>query len=290
MEIKHLKAFLTIVEEGSINRAAQTLHIAQPPLSRQIKALEEELGVKLFIRGTKEIQLTEEGHLLMSRSKEIMELVGNTCQEISNFSINNVGVLNIGFVSSIGTSVIPEVISNFRLTYPKVQFRLWEGGSLRIIELVDKGIVDVGFIRPPFQDDKYHMLSKTSESLCAIFNKHYFDLPGFETVCISTIKDLPILSIPRYSSIIENAFSKLNITPNIICQSDTIFPSVALAKVGLGLAIVPFSSYKSILEYEAIQPLFFNDASFYTEQIIIWKKKHYLSSICRAFIDSLEKN
>lgn len=290
MEVKDIRAFLAVVQEGSINKAAQLLHIAQPPLSRQIKALEDKLGVQLLIRGSKEIQLTEEGHIFVERSKEILELLVNTCQELSTFANNAAGILNIGFVSSLGTSLLPGIIANFRRTHPNVQFKLWEGGSLRIIELIDKGIIDIGFIRPPFNDDKYNILSQKKEPLCAVFNKNFFELPAFATVCISTLQGIPILSIPRYTSILEIAFSKFDTRPHIIAHSDTIVPSLALAEVGLGIAIVPFSAYTSTqLQNKDMLPLFFDDPSLQTAQIIIWKKRRYMSSICTGFIREIRQ-
>jgi DNA-binding transcriptional LysR family regulator len=115
MDIRQLKYFLAIAEEKNITKAAKKLYISQPPLSQQLKLLEEELGVTLLERSTRKMKLTEAGKLLRHRAKQIIELMETSIKEIKNLNLGVKGILSIGFVSSAGSILLPEQIHN--LTY-----------------------------------------------------------------------------------------------------------------------------------------------------------------------------
>lgn len=289
MQVNQIRAFLTIAQTGSINKAAQSLHLTQAPLSRQMQALETDLGVKLFIRGNKEIQLTDEGHILVERGQEILDLLTNARQEIIDFSKSATGTLNIGSVPTIGAIVIPNIIIKYKKNHPHVQFKVWEGESLRIIELLEKGIIDVGFIRPPFKDNGYNVLNMQSESLCLVFNKNFFDFGGLTVVEIPDIQNKPILSIQKYLPLLHTAYEKYVCTPQLYCQSDTIVPILAWAKAGLGLALIPFNAYKTIAKDPELAALTFNNPLLSTGSAAVWKKNRYQSNICKNFIEQLQE-
>lgn len=291
MHINQIQAFLAIAQAGSINKAAQQLHITQAPLSRQMQALEDDLGVKLFIRGNKEIQLTDEGHILAERGHEILELVNNTRQEIINFSKSATGTINIGSVPTIGALVIPNIIINYKKNHPHVQFKVWEGESLRIIELLEKGIIDIGFIRPPFKDNDYNVFNLQDEPLCLVYNNRFFTFDENSPVDISAIHDQPILCIQKYLPVLQQAYAEYGYTPHIFCQSDTILPVLAWAKAGLGLAIAPLNAYQTIAKDSELSALTFDNHLLTTGSAVISKKNRYLSNICKDFIEEItQKN
>lgn len=287
MQINHILAFLTIAQTGSINKAAQTLHMTQAPLSRQMQALEDDLGVKLFVRGNKEISLTEEGHILAERGREILDLVANTRKEIIDFSKSATGTLNIGSVPTIGALVIPNIITKYKKKHPLVQFKVWEGESLRIIELLEKGIIDIGFIRPPFKDNGYHVIRMQDEPLCLVFNNKHFTLNANSQIDLQTIKDLPLLSIQKYLPLLNQIYEQHGYTPNIFCQSDTIVPILAWAKAGLGLAVAPLSAYNTIALDPELSMCTFKYSILNTGSAVVWKKNRYISKICKDFIEEL---
>lgn len=289
MQINHILSFLTIAQTGSINKAAQSLHITQAPLSRQMQALEDDLGVKLFVRGNKEIELTDEGHILAERGREILELVANTRKEIIDFSKSATGTLNIGSVPTIGALVIPNIITKYKKKHPLVQFKVWEGESLRIIELLEKGIIDIGFIRPPFKDNGYHVLPLQDEPLCLIFNKNYFTLNVNNHVDIQTIKELPLLSIQKYLPLLNQLYEQHGYIPKIFCQSDTIVPILAWAKAGLGLAVAPLSAYNTIALDPELAMCTFKYSVLNTGSAVVWKKNRYISKISKDFIEEIIK-
>lgn len=140
MDIRQLKYFLAIAEEGQITLAAKKLQMAQPPLSQQLKLLEEELGVKLVERGPRRIQLTEAGIILQNRAKQILELSDSTTREIKDLVKGLKGTLSIGTVSSSGATLLKDRLSEFHRNYTGVKFEIHEGNTFMIIDLLSKGI------------------------------------------------------------------------------------------------------------------------------------------------------
>ncbi len=159
MDIKQLINFITIVEEGNITKAAQKLHISQPPLSNQLKALEEELGVKLIERGSRKVTLTDVGNLLYKRGKDMVNVFESTLNEVEDFKSGIEGVLKIGAVSTCNQFIPNELISPYAKQYPKVKFELYEGNTYEVVDMIERGIVDI------------ETLQKTNESLISTFDE-----------------------------------------------------------------------------------------------------------------------
>ena len=149
MEIRRIKYFVSIVEEGQISLAAKKLNMAQPPLSQQLKVLEEELNTMLFERHTRKLILTDEGKFLYEKSLEILEMIEKTKQEMKEISSGIAGTLSIGIIPSLGAELIPKKVKDFHKKYPKVRFKVWEGDSNRMMELIEKRIVELGIVRLP---------------------------------------------------------------------------------------------------------------------------------------------
>ena len=127
MEIRVLRYFLAVVREESITKAAEMLHITQPTLSRQMAQLEEEMGIKLFDRGTRKIVLTAEGHLLRRRAEEILELVDKTERELTEQEEAVGGTVSVGCGDLAAVELLPKLFQSFRDRYPAVKFDLYTG-------------------------------------------------------------------------------------------------------------------------------------------------------------------
>ena len=125
MDIKSLRYFLAVVQEGNITQAAKKLCIAQPPLSRQIRLLEEELGVTLFLRGKKKIRLTEEGRFLKQQAEEIIELMEKTQEQLGRLGSSVHGLVSVAAVESFGIGLLSEMVEAFHREYPQVHFQIW---------------------------------------------------------------------------------------------------------------------------------------------------------------------
>lgn len=154
MEYRILKYFLVVADEENITRASEILHISQPALSRQLMQLEEDLGVKLFERGNRKITLTNEGYLLKRRAQEIISLTTQTENEIRNNS-EMVGTINIGLQETMASKAIIPLIKIFNEKYPDIKFNFFSNNTPHIIELLNRGLIDVAMILDPKDLDTY---------------------------------------------------------------------------------------------------------------------------------------
>ncbi|HFN1618749.1 TPA: LysR family transcriptional regulator, partial [Enterococcus faecium] len=154
MDIRILTYFLAVAREKNISRAAKSLHITQPTLSKQLKDLEEELGVTLFTRGSREIQLTDSGRYLYSKGKEILSLVEKTANNLTNDAIIS-GEIYIGGGETKAISFISDSLHSLIKAHPDIQFHLYSGNADDIIDKLDSGLLDFGLVIEPTNKQKY---------------------------------------------------------------------------------------------------------------------------------------
>ena len=158
MEIRVLRYFLTVVREESITKAAEVLHITQPTLSRQLSQMEEEIGVRLFQRGTRRISLTNEGILLRRRAEEILQLVDKTEKELVEQEEQVEGRVSIGCGEIASVQLLPEVFRSFREKYPRVSFDIFTAAADLVKEQMDRGLLDLGLLLEPVDVEKYDFI------------------------------------------------------------------------------------------------------------------------------------
>ena len=153
MELRTLHYFTVVAQELNITRAAEKLSMSQPPLSNQIKTLEEELGVQLFIRGKRHLELTEEGTLLLRRAVQIQELADKTRQEISSLREGMTGIIYLSMVEGRAPFLAAQWIAGFREKFPLVRYNLWNGSSDDVLDRLRKGLADLAIIAAPYDTE-----------------------------------------------------------------------------------------------------------------------------------------
>ena len=158
MEIRVLKYFLTVVREESISRAAEALHITQPTLSRQLALLEDETGVKLFLRGARRITLTDEGMLLRRRAEEIVNLVEQTQAELPLQRKEVEGLVTLGTGEVAGLEILTRMCGSFREEHPRVTFDLYTATADAVKERMERGLIDIGLLLEPVDTQKFDYL------------------------------------------------------------------------------------------------------------------------------------
>ena len=146
MNLKQMEYFITIVNEVSISAAAKSLHISQPPLSTQMKLLEEELGVTLFQRGSRSIILTEAGKLFYDRAQGILDMTGAARQELEQMGRGLHGALRLGMISSVETEAIINRITAFRTQHPGVNFCIYEGNTYQLMDKLNTGLIEAAIV------------------------------------------------------------------------------------------------------------------------------------------------
>ena len=155
MELRVLQYFLAVAREQNISAAAQSLHLTQPTLSRQLRDLEEELGKQLMIRGNRKITLTEDGRLLRKRAEEILDLVGRTEKEIAQSDEPVSGDLYIGTGETDGVRQIARTAHRIQASYPGIRFHIVSGDAVDVCERLDKGLLDFGILLGDIDKAKY---------------------------------------------------------------------------------------------------------------------------------------
>ncbi len=149
MELRHLRYFVAVAEELSFRRAAERLHLAQPPLSAQIKALETELGARLFDRSTRSVKLTAPGRVLLDEARAVLLGAERAEQSVRRAQNGLVGSVRIGLLAPTATPRLARILSSFREKFPGVQFTLFEMTSPEQIQRLRADEIDVGLLRPP---------------------------------------------------------------------------------------------------------------------------------------------
>lgn len=285
MDIKQLKYFLAIAEEEQITGASKKLNKAQPPLSQQLKNLEDELGVKLVERGSRKIKLTEAGQILRNRAEQILELTEATFKELKDFNSGLQGTLSIGTVSSSGATLLPQRISNFNEKYPGINFEIWEGNTYKILEILNSGVIEIGIVRTPFSVENIEALYLTPEPMVAVMNSKLYWNEDKNYIYLTELKDRPLIIYRRFEKIILDACKEKDFEPNIFCKNDDARTTLLWADAGMGIGIVPKSAValikSSSLKYKEIK-----EPSLETQIAAIWMKNRYISTAAKHFLEN----
>ena len=157
MDLRGLHYFSVVAEELNFTRAAQRLSMSQPPLSNQIKALEEELGTPLFLRGGRTLQLTEAGKLLYRRAAQLLDLAERTREEVGSLAMGLSGTLCLGSVAGLAPFLAARWLAGFREEYPLVRFEIVNGSSDDIIDQIQRGYIELGLIAAPYDLSLIHI-------------------------------------------------------------------------------------------------------------------------------------
>ena len=269
MELRHLRYFVTVVEEQSITKAADKLCIAQPPLSRQIQKLEEELGITLFERGSRPVKTTEAGMFFYEHAVQILT---HTAQATSMAQrINAVDkTVRIGYVGSLLYALLPQIIYLFRQRHPDTHVELIECGTRDQIEALKAGKIDIGFGRLRLSDPAIKRLLLRKERLKLAVHKNHHLAEFIDTgvylsqIVQESIFSYPIAPKPNFSTLIQSIFTELGLVPKELIEVREIHLALGLVSSGEGISIIPESAseigmknliYIPILDLEAYSPI-----------------------------------
>lgn len=269
MDIRHLKYFIAVVEEQSFTKASKRLFIAQPPLSRQIQSLEDELGLPLLERGSRPIQTTEAGQFFYQYAKRIL-----SSMEQMVLMTKRVGqkaqTLKVGFVGSLLLGLLPQIIYEFRKLLPSINIELIEMSTLEQLEALKSGNIDVGFGRLKFSDPAITRILLRDEPLVLAVHEHEPHFMGFDGVYLSDIVDEALWCYPNtgqqtFANYIKNIFAEHGLNPKNIKYTSNIQLALGMVASGEGMSIVPQNSrailmanlkYLPILDVGVDSPIF----------------------------------
>ncbi|MEY8352357.1 LysR family transcriptional regulator [Lachnospiraceae bacterium 54-53] len=279
---RQLYYFTVVAESGSFTAAAKKLGLSQPPLSKQIMLLEEELGVKLFERGSRKTELTEAGAFLYSRARDILTMMSAVTEELLHFPSATRGVLKLGTISSSG-NLLQNFIKDFCGSHPNVRFEITEGNTYELLEKMKNGTVECAIVRTPFNGEGFECAYGQKEPLMAVGYPSYFTGISANKIQLTDLTGKPLIYYRRFDSIISLAFQNRGIEPNIFCRNDDARTCLQWAKTGLGIALVPESISKTE-EHTGLALRQIDSEDTVTCMAAIYKKNGYVSDIARKFV------
>lgn len=289
MDIRVLQYFLAVAREESITRAAETLHMTQPPLSRQLKDLENEVGKQLLIRGSKKVTLTEDGMLLRKRAEEMIALMEKTKSELSSSDENINGEIYMGSGETEAVSTIAKVAKNLQKEHPLIRYHIYSGDAERIVERLDKGLIDFGLLVEPFDNSKYDFIRLPVKDTWGVLMRKDSPLAEKENICAEDLWDKPL--IISHQTTISNemiAWLRKDISQlNVVATYDLLYNASRFVKMGFGYAItldkLINTSGDSNLCFRPLYPA--SEAGL----CIVWKKYQVFSRAAEQFLREIQK-
>lgn len=285
MEIRTMQYYLAVVREGTISAAAQALHVAQPSLSRQMKELEEELGVTLFERGNRRIILTEEGMVLRRRAEEMVRLMQLTEDEILQVKKHISGTVRIGAGESCSFHYLSRTASALAKEYPDIRFQITSGDTRDLMDELNNGLIDFAVIFTEVDHSRYQSIELPEKDFFGLLMPKDCELAKKSVLRMSDLKGLPIL-ISRSSEPYFAGSRKMS-GLNIIATYNLIFNASLMVEDGVGYALcfdkLINTTGESLLCFRPISP------PIEFAGTLIWKKYQVFSPAVQLFVDRIQK-
>ncbi|KMY51185.1 LysR family transcriptional regulator [Peribacillus loiseleuriae] len=287
MDIRQLRYFVAIVEERKISAAAYRLHISQPPLSQQLKAMEQELGAKLVERTGKYLEVTEAGQTLYKYAQKMIHLLEEAKMDVKEVEDGVKGRLTIG-VNTLSVVGLPELLNQFHEKYPRVTYKIQQNESAQLRQLVKDRVIELAIIRLPLKLDDFSVIHLNTEPFYFITSKK--KQIGHHEITFAEIQNYPII-IPSTEGLgvyqmILDAFSECKLSPNVISECSDVSVLLDLVASDFGTSIVPETVLKRY-KNDQIQAFKITKTNLSASTSLIWLKNHYLSTTAQNFVELL---
>lgn len=289
MDLKSLRYFLAIADEGSISAAAESLNLSQPNISRQMTLLEKELGAKLFERGSRRIVLTEEGMLLRRRAVEILQLADTAVTEIGSAGKDVIGTVRIGCGETDAMRVVARAIRRFSETHPMVRFELHSGNAEDVSDLLERGLVDFGVLIEPTDKTRYDYLSFPTDIRWGALVRRDDPLARLYGVSPSDISGRRVI-VSRQNMAANGISGWMGPDfpePDVVATYNLLFNASLLVSEGVGIALclegIVNTSGDSDLVFVPFEP------ELRVGMSLVWKKNSVQGRAQRLFLDGLRE-
>lgn len=289
MDLRTLAYFVTVAEELNISRAAEKLHISQPPLSNQMKALENELNTTLFIRGKRHLTITDSGKHLYARAKEILSLADQTSQEILTMKDGVCGTIHIGLVEGSAPNIAAGWIRDFLVKYPEVSFHVFDSNTDEIVKKLRSGLINLGITTTPCDQTLLNSFAVGKEKISAFMSvNHPLAKKKGDTIELKELINEPLIVPSRIelNNLIYAWFRSVDSVPKIVCRMDNYLDIAAMASKNVGICLFPKTSFilnPAIISKEIIHP------ERYLEYVFVWRKAESLPPAEAAFINFVKQ-
>ena len=251
MELRHLRYFIAVAEELHFGRAAKRLNISQPPLSQQIMQLEEEIGVQLFNRTKRRVEITPAGMVFLAEACRIITMSDDAVRRTIRADKGEIGRLAVGYIGSANYSLLPQVVREFRKRFQDVDLSLAELNTSNQIEALRDGRIHVGFLRPPqgIENEGLSIEPVFREPLMAAMPRNHH-IKGKTPIPLSVLAKESFIMIPRqrgpgYFDYIIALCQQEGFSPRIVLEASQFHTIIGLVAAEIGIAIVPASMQSS---------------------------------------------
>lgn len=287
VNLRQLEYFVAVAEERKITTAAKRLNITQPPLSYEVSALEKELGVKLFVRRPRGVDLTDAGRVLYARATMILGLTESAVREVADVGLGREGTLAIGIISSSGGQV-----PNFRMRaladdYPRVSLVLNEGNTYEVLEMLRRRVVELGVVRTPFAEQGLECRYADPEPMVAVIPRGMSCGGRADVVDLEELSAAPLVIYRRFEKILERLFAQAGLPEFVACANDDARTTCAWACKGLGVGLVP-ESFLELMNLEGATVKRVEEDSLVTRMAVVWPKGRDLSPLAERFVGMFE--
>lgn len=286
MDYRHLKYFMEVAQQKSFSKAARNLHISQSAISRMIKSLEEELGVTLFIRNAKTVEITAPGTIFYNYAKRYLFVFEHLKSDFENEFKLKQDTIEIGLPPITDAHVFAKLLGEFKRTYPQIAIKLYEHGSKVIESSVQEGIIDVGIICTiPNKDFESFFLSE--DEMCVVMPKGY-PLEENKEVPMKLLADYPLVlyrdDFNLHDDILTNC-KKIGFSPRVVFETSQRELMLQTVASGLGVAILPSRLCPRNSETSRVVTRVMTEPRMTHHLYAIWKKGRFLSRAARLWIE-----
>lgn len=289
MELRVLQYFLAVAQEQNISAAAQSLHLTQPTLSRQLKELEEELGKQLMIRGNRKITLTEDGMLLRKRAEEILDLVGRTEKEISQSDETISGDIYIGTGETDGVRQIARTAHRIQKNYPGILFHIVSGDAMDVCERLDKGLLDFGVLLGDIDKEKYSYMELPMKDTWGVLMQRSSPLAEKAAILPQDLWDKPLI-LSRQVDNKSGLYRWLRKDPaelHTVATYNLIYNASLMVDEGMGYAFTLNKLVNTTASSLCFRPL---RPKLELGMHLVWKKSQIFSKAMELFLEQLHEN
>lgn len=285
LDIRHLTYFIEVANHRSFTKAAQTLHITQPSISKMIKLLEEELDVILFYRSAKQIELTDAGKALLHQSQQIVNSFQNLTSELADVIHSKKGAITIGLPPMVGARFFPKIISDFTVAYPQISLTLLEVGSQKVQVGIDDGSLDIGVVMLPVDETLFDIIPIIDEPIMLIVHPDH-RLVQQSIVELSDLKDENFIFFRKSFTLHDNIINRCiesGFNPKIAFKSSHWDFIAEMVAINFGIALLPKIICQD-LDPARIKIIPIAEPMIHWNLGIIWKKDRYLSFAAKEWI------
>ena len=291
MELRHLRYFVTVAEELHFGRAAKRLHMAQPPLSQQIRQLEEELGIVLFHRTSHHVALTEAGAVFLNEVRRLLAQLEESCRTVQCVGRGEVGSLRLGFIDSAVYDVLPILLQAYHARFPDVEVVLRQRASWEQIDDIQQQQLDLGIVRPPVPQASLETLTIRQEPFVVVLPRGH-SLVEQQQIPLAALAREPFVFFSRhiktqYVTQVLRLCQQAGFEPRVAQEVYEMQTLVGLVAAGLGVSLVGASTCNLLNQGVVYRPL--QESADMAELVLVWRSEDVKETV-KAFLDVVHQD